>query len=205
MYYHTTIMVLFGLLKNPPKSSERAGLISPEEARETCIDSALRVAHMIRMHRTKWGIEYISATAMHWVAIALFTLLDNLNEPRSRGAFVELCFVARVFSRRWILAKGILRMIHITAKQMNIQLPTETDTLLDDFSSKVWDAGKDGRCFSSAYPNFILLSQRVSGLGGSFDDPIDMDEWLAKWDGEKKSTSDERQFEVIAGRLPPAA
>jgi hypothetical protein len=205
MYYHTTIMVLFGLLKNPPKSSERAGLISPEEARETCIDSALRVAHMIRMHRTKWGIEYISATAMHWVAIALFTLLDNLNEPRSRGAFVELCFVARVFSRRWILAKGILRMIHITAKQMNIQLPTETDTLLDDFSAKVWDAGKDGRCFSSAYPNFILLSQRVSGLGGSFDDPIDMDEWLAKWDGEKKSTSDGRQFEVIAGRLPPAA
>lgn len=205
MYYHTTIMVLFGLLKSPLKSPERARLISPEDARETCIDSALRVAHMIRMHRTKWSIEYISASAIHWVAIALFTLLDNLDESRSRDAFVDLCFVARLLSRRWLLAKGTLRMIQITAKQMNIQLPTETGSLLDDFSANVWEAGKDGRRFSSAYPNFILLYQRVSALGGSLDDPIDMDEWLAKWDGEKKSTPDGRQFEVIAGRLPPAA
>jgi hypothetical protein len=157
------------------------------------------------MHRTKWSIEYISATAMHWVAIALFTLLDNLDETRSRDAFIDLCFVARVLSRRWLLAKGILRMIQITAQQMSIQLPTETETLLDDFSANLWEADKDGRRFSSAYPNFILLAQRVSALGGSVDDPIDMDEWLAKWEGEKTSTPDGRQFEVIAGRLPPAA
>ncbi|CRG91696.1 C6 transcription factor, putative [Talaromyces islandicus] len=205
MYYHTTIMVLFGLLKTPLESSERTRLISPEEARETCIDSALQVAHMIRMHRTKWSIEYISAMAMHWVAIALFTLLDNLDEPRSRDAFVDLCFVARVFSRRWLLAKGILRMIQITAEKMNIQLPTETDTLLDDFSVNSWDVDKDARRLSSAYPNFILLAQRVSALGNTVDDPIDMDEWLAKWDGEKARTPDGRQFEIIAGLLPPCA
>ncbi|KAH8692094.1 hypothetical protein BGW36DRAFT_41532 [Talaromyces proteolyticus] len=202
MYYHSTIMVLFGFLKHPLKRPEQARIISPEHAREACIESALQIAQMIRSHRTKWGIEYISATAVYWVAVALFTLLDDLDNPNSRDAFIDLCFVARVFSRRWLVAKGILRMLQITANQMNIDFPVETDVLLDDFETNIWEAEKDGRRFSSAYPNLMLFLEGVPGFGSGMGNSIDMDELLAKWDGVKLENA--RQFEVIAGRGPPA-
>lgn len=84
--------------------------------------------------------------------MSLFTLLEELDDPVHRSAFVELCIIGRAFSRKWILTKGILRMLQVSAKQNEIVLPAETNALFLDFEQQMWEKG-DGERFSSLYPN----------------------------------------------------
>lgn len=185
MYYHATIVVLFGLLKNPYRYPVRPMTITPHEARETCVESALKIAQMIRLYRSKWSIEFISGTAVYWVSIALFVLLEELNNPFSRHAFIELCTAAKVLSKQWFVAKSILRMVQITARKMNIILPLETEPLFKDFETGTWHQERGRRRLSSAFPNFALLFQRVTGIGSALNDPIDLDQFLEKLDDIK--------------------
>lgn len=182
MYYHATIMVLFGLLKTPYRYPSRPMIITPNEARETCVESALQITQMIRIYRSKWGIDFISGTAVYWVSIALFVLLDELENPSNRRAFTDLCSVAKALSKQWFLMRGILRMLQITAKQMHISLPPETEPLLQDFEINLWRQESCRRRLSSAFPNFSLLFQRVTGIRGGLHEPIDLDRYLEKLD-----------------------
>lgn len=159
--------------------------ITPHEARETCVESALKIAQMIRLYRSKWSIEFISGTAVYWVSIALFVLLEELNNPFSRHAFIELCTAAKVLSKQWFVAKSILRMVQITARKMNIILPLETEPLFKDFETGTWHQERGRRRLSSAFPNFALLFQRVTGIGSALNDPIDLDQFLEKLDDIK--------------------
>jgi hypothetical protein len=197
MYYHATIMVLFGLLKTPYRYPSRPMTITPYEARETCVESALQITQMIRLYRLKWGIEFISGTAVYWVSIALFVLLDELENPSSRRAFIDLCSVAKVLSKQWFLMKSILRMLQITARQMHISLPPETDPLLQGFETSIWRQERDRRRLSSAFPNFSLMFQRVTGVGGGLHDPIDLDRYLEKLDEVSK-------LEIVHDRPAPS-
>lgn len=202
MYYHATIMVLFGLLKTSYRYPSRPMIIAPHEARETCVESALQVAQMIRLYRSKWGLEFISGTAVYWVSIALFVLLDELENPSNRRAFIDLCSTAKVLSKQWFLMKGILRMLQITARQKRISLPLETEHLLQDFETNMWRQDSGRRRLSSAFPNFSLLFQLVTGVRGGMHDPIDLDEYLEKLDEESK-LDDLSRLEIVHDR--PAA
>lgn len=199
MYYHGTIMVLFGFLKTSYRFPSRPMIITPHEARETCVESAHQIAQMIRLYRSKWGIEFISGTAVYWVSIALFVLLDELENPSHRRAFIDLCSMAKVLSRQWFLMKGILRMIQITARQMHISLPPETEPLLQDSEMNMWRQESGRRRLSSAFPNFALLFQRVTGVGGGLHDPIDLDEYLEKLDKVLK-LDDLSRLEIVHDR-----
>ncbi|KAL4935617.1 hypothetical protein BDV06DRAFT_206638 [Aspergillus oleicola] len=132
MVYHTVIIMLWGLLKKEssadtetednnandlakdptaPLKDPPASLISPFTAREKCISHALSIASILQTHRNKWSMNYISPTTIHWVSMSLFTLLEDLDSPLSRKAFIDLCVIARAFSRKWILTKGMLSMV----------------------------------------------------------------------------------------------
>lgn len=202
MYYHATIMVLFGLLKTSYRYPSRPMIITPNEARETCVESAHHIAQIIHLYRSKWGIELISGTSVYWISIALFVLLDELENPSHRRAFIELCSVAKVLSKQWFLMKGILRMLQITARQMHIILPPETEPLLQDFETDMWRQESGRRRLSSAFPNFSLLFQRVTGVGGDLHDPIDLDQYLEKLD-EVSKLEDMSRLEIVHDR--PAA
>ncbi|OKL58501.1 hypothetical protein UA08_06055 [Talaromyces atroroseus] len=189
MYYHATIMVFFGMLKSSHRYSTRPMTITPREARETCVESALKIAQMIRLYRSKWSIEFISGTAVYWVSIALFVLLEELDDPFSRRAFIDICSATKAFSKQWFLAKSILRMVQVTARKMNISLPPETESSLKDFETSIWQQERSRRRLSSAFPNFTLFFQRVTGIGGALNDPIDMDQFLEKSDDMKLKDS----------------
>ncbi|KAH2847874.1 hypothetical protein KXW36_007523, partial [Aspergillus fumigatus] len=162
LFYHTTVMQIFGLLK---ANHEHLDPASIQRARNICIESALRIAGLIGIHRDKWGIGRMA--------------LDALDSPdtRNRAAFIEMCIVARAFARRFPLAKGILRMIQLSANQMQVVLPAETDALFTDFETRSWE-GKDRHTFSTFYPNFA----RVVRQGAAREEDVSMDRFLEKWD-----------------------
>lgn len=111
---------------------------------------------------------------IHWVTLSMFTLLEDLDEEKSRDAFVILSIAAKAFTHRWSLGKGMLRSIQLTSKRMGIQLPPETDALFTDFEYS-WSS-EDREALSSQYPNFANSVKR-----GQVDE-IELDKFLAKFD-----------------------
>ncbi|KAF4170547.1 hypothetical protein CNMCM8694_004124 [Aspergillus lentulus] len=185
LFYHTTVMQIFGLLK---ANNEHLDPETIQSARNICIENALRIAHLIGIHRDKWGIGRMAPSTIQWLSIGMFTLLEALDSPdhRNRAAFIELCIVARAIARRFPLAKGILRMIQLSANQMQVVLPAETDALFTDFETRSWE-GKDRHTFSTFYPNFVTAVRQ----GAAREGDVSMDRFLEKWDSLAISDSKE--------------
>lgn len=175
MCYHTSVLQLYGCLKNLVAEGDHSSE-STSHARKMCLSSAREISSLIKVHRSKWGIDRMSATAIHWVSTSLFVLLEDLDNPENCGPFIDLCTVARAFSRRWTLSKGILRMVQITASQMGATLPDEVKALFLDFESECWE-GSGLYSFSSGYPNFATILKPGSAVEDS-----EMDQFLKRWD-----------------------
>ncbi|PWY90602.1 C6 transcription factor [Aspergillus sclerotioniger CBS 115572] len=175
MFYHTTVMQIFGFLRSNKEISLEAGLAG--YARELCLSSARRVAALLGVHRDKWGIDRMAPSTIQWCSIGMFTLMESLDTTANRNAFIELCIIARAFSRRFPLAKGILRMIQLSANQTQVVLPEETDALFTDFETLAWKE-RDAQEFSSFYPHFTTVVRQ----GSARKDDVDMDQFLTKWD-----------------------
>lgn len=107
---------------------------------------------------------------------SLFALLDDLLNAESRSSFIELCIVARALARRWTQARGILRMMQITAEQRGAPIPSEVRALLADFESQSWGSS-DREKLSSGYPNFATILRPDES-----SEDYEMDSFLAKWD-----------------------
>ncbi|PYH92151.1 hypothetical protein BO71DRAFT_400803 [Aspergillus ellipticus CBS 707.79] len=179
LFYHTTIMQIFGYLR-----INHSDPATGHHAHHLCLSSARRVATLLGIHRTNWGIDRMAPSTIQWCSVSLFTLLEALDTLENRNAFIEICVFARAFSRRWPLAKGILRMIQLSANHAQIGLPEETDVLFAEFESLAWKE-HDAHEFSSFYPHFISAVQRGPARQGNGD----MDRFLAKWDGLSISQS----------------
>ncbi|RAK74309.1 uncharacterized protein BO72DRAFT_516876 [Aspergillus fijiensis CBS 313.89] len=181
MLYHTVVIMLWGLLKKEdadPDSTETS-TISRETARGTCVAAALAIVDLLRTHRATWGPDYISPTTIHWVSMALFTLVEELDHGADRRtAFTELCVIARTFARKWTLMKGILRMLQVSAQKDGVALPSETQALFVDFSEKMWGPAQRER-FRSLYPNPSALAETG---GDRTREEAELDSFLEKWD-----------------------
>jgi hypothetical protein len=174
MFYHTSVLQIYCVVRNLTPEDDGSG--NAASAKEMCFLAAREISSLIGIHRTKWGIERMSSTAIHGVMASLFALLDDLVSAENRSAFIDLCTVARAFARRWTLARGILRMLQITAEQRDVPMPSEVGALFMDFESQSWER-KDREEISSGYPNFATVLRR----GRAVED-YEMDRFLEKWD-----------------------
>ncbi|PWY83610.1 hypothetical protein BO70DRAFT_386976 [Aspergillus heteromorphus CBS 117.55] len=164
LFYHTTVMQIFSYLR----ANHSTPSPPPYPPTKTiCLASARQVSHLLGLHRNNWGIDRMAPSTIQWCCISLFTLMDALDAAANRNAFIELCVFARAFSRRFPLAKGILRMIQLSATQAQVVLPEETDVLFADFESAAWKE-RDVQVFSSFYPHphFVSVVRRGRGRGG---------------------------------------
>ncbi|KAL5050973.1 hypothetical protein BDW71DRAFT_81063 [Aspergillus fruticulosus] len=175
LFYHTTVTHVFWFLQSYYLSKgehEEAAA-----ARNTTLDSARCVANLIDLHRQRWGIDCMAPCTIQWFTTALYTLLGALDSAENRIAFTELCTTARAFSRRYPFAKGVMRMLQLTARQMQVTLPEETDALFNSFSTETW-SDKDREGFSSFYPHW----ETVIRNGPTRQDDVVLDRFLQKCD-----------------------
>ncbi|KAL4995319.1 hypothetical protein BDV10DRAFT_174901 [Aspergillus recurvatus] len=184
LFYHTTVTHVFWFLQSYYLSNgehEEAA-----SARNTTLDNARCIANLIVLHRQRWGIDRMAPCTIQWFTTALYALLGALDSAENRVAFTELCTTARAFSRRYPFAKGVMRMLQLTAKQMQLTLPEETDALFSSFSAETW-SDKDREGFSSFYPHW----ETVIRNGPTRHDDVVLDRFLQKWD--KLTISDHEQ------------
>ncbi|KAL2812016.1 hypothetical protein BJX63DRAFT_433018 [Aspergillus granulosus] len=175
LFYHTTVIQLFWYFQ-----SYNSADLNPEaaaSARATTHLNARRITQLISIHRMRWGIDRMPPSTLQWITIGLFALLGALDSPANRTAFTELCTLLRAFSRRFPLAKGILRMLQLTAQNMDIVFPEETDVLFSAFTTETW-TDKDRESFSSLYPHLMSVIKN----GPTQRDDGSLDQFLQKWD-----------------------
>lgn len=146
-----------------------------QRAKDLCIESAREIGRLMDAYRDDWGFDRMPPVTVHWVTVSMFTLLHDMETEASREAFVSLSVAAKGFANRWLIGKAMLRLVQVTAKQMEVELPSETDALFIDFETRVW--GREDRAsLSSQYPNF------AHSMRGGESDEVEMDAFLAKFD-----------------------
>jgi hypothetical protein len=108
------------------------------------------------MHGRDFGFDRMYFVFAEGVALALFVLLTDLDSEQSAQAFFEAAVAARAASRRFLFAKGVMRMAHLTAVRTHINLPPRSKRLFKNFAEKSWRP-QDVNLFSSELPNVALM------------------------------------------------
>lgn len=141
MYNHAILTVVYGFLRARPlylpnpsalSSTVRDALMSPARAWAASLSSARKIAHLTLVHRAYWGSDRMPGATVHCIMAALFALLDNVDDPANRDAFISLTAAAAAFSRQWESPKNLLRNIQNIARQRDVALPPETGAFFLD-------------------------------------------------------------------------
>ncbi|KAJ5805842.1 uncharacterized protein N7503_003444 [Penicillium pulvis] len=177
MRYYTVILVMFGFVE---ANVIKGDLESKRRIKTLKLDAAYNIGTLINLFRLEWPAECVPGTAMQYCSVAMFTLLENLDDAQNKQVFVECFIVLRALARRWQLAKGILRLIQLTAMKMEAALPTEMENLFKDFEADLWKV-EDSRKFSSLYPNFSVAVNQQKG-SEYHQEEAELDRFLASWD-----------------------
>lgn len=176
MRYYTIILVMYGFVE----SSVKGDPATNSHIKALQLDAAHNIGTLISRFRIDWPVECVPGTARQYCSVAMFTLLENLDDVQNKEAFVNCFIVLRALARRWQLAKGILRLIQLTAIKTEAVLPMETQILFKNFEDDLWKVEDPGR-FSSLYPNFaVAVNQRKGSERHS--DEAELDRILASWD-----------------------
>ena len=185
MKYHAAIATIFGLIKPLPDPKDQ--VISIENARYLRQSAARNIRDLLNSHRCQWTTNWMPMNYAQYATVALFSLLEGLDDDENAAAFIDLCIILCALSRRWLLAKGMLRLIQLTARLKGIVLPSPTRSLFLEFGSKSWKQ-RDRKRFSSLYPNFAVTVQGEKSLGEA-----ELDSFLAKWDDLDLSSDTEEE------------
>ena len=177
MRYYTITLVMFGFVTPFIQESDQANRTRIRDLRSS---SAREICTILNNFRSRWPVEYMPMTSMQYSTVSMFTLMDNLDDVQNKQAFVGLFITLRALARRWQLAKGMLRIIQLTALKMEATLPTETQVLFKDFEAELWKA-EDRERFSSLYPNFAVSVNRKKGLETQVGE-AELDQFLKEWD-----------------------
>ncbi|KAL4905474.1 hypothetical protein BDW74DRAFT_152697 [Aspergillus multicolor] len=135
MHYHTVMAAVYGLFRGQPTCMLNSSALSPKlreamrfpvHAMNGCLSSARKIAQLTLVHRSNWGSDRMPGINVPYIVAALFSLLEGLDNPVNRDAFISLVVAAGTLSPRWPCAKGHLRNLQSTAQQRKIALPAET-------------------------------------------------------------------------------
>lgn len=125
-------------------------------AKDLCVNSAREIASLAAVHGRDFGFDRMYFVFAEGVALALFVLLTDLDAEPSAQAFFEAAVAVRAASRRFLCAKGVMRIAHLTAIHTQIDLPPRSKRLFKDFAEKSWRP-EDVALFSSELPNVALM------------------------------------------------
>ncbi|KAJ6111848.1 hypothetical protein N7523_007909 [Penicillium sp. IBT 18751x] len=173
MYWNQIIMSINGYVEKKGFQED----LDPREyqsVRNVRLAAARKIASLAEVHRAAWGYDRVTAGDIQSFSMAESTLLEDLDNPESQKAFVNLCIASKAAARRWPIGKAMLRAIQMAAKELGVTLPSETDALFSDLEGK-WTSRK-AEDISSLYPNFAIY------LRSKKNDEAELDRFLEKWD-----------------------
>lgn len=185
---------------NEPGSPEAKHIEpSPEVVSDLDKNSLLyakQAALAVRDYRETYGLKIILPYLLQGSALAAFTLLRHMkdrpeatsaDDPAMReldGAFEECFRVLLAGGFQMMQARGIMRMLCITAEAMKATLPAAIQEILALADGSVWQPA-DLYKIDSAYPNWAVACDHHGKRAGEFE----MDQMLRKWEMLRREDS----------------
>ncbi|KAJ5982542.1 hypothetical protein N7451_012642 [Penicillium sp. IBT 35674x] len=85
----------------------------------------------LNQFRSLWSVKFMSVESTHYAVVALFALLENLEDEQNIKAFEDILVSLRTFARRWPFATETYQLMQLTAAQ-KAKLPPATRILLSE-------------------------------------------------------------------------
>ncbi|CAD0114866.1 unnamed protein product, partial [Aureobasidium uvarum] len=158
----------------------------------TMSDRALATAHdhaaRLGSFRHHYGLKISPPYFVQANGVVCFTLLQNLDNPTSAAAFKEAfrCLLGAGMQLLW--ARGMARMLHLTAQNTGIRLPKAVETMLEAVADAAWTKS-DTEMLSSCWPNIAIAKDAKVGESVTMEDLIKKWEKLAVDEEEGKGES----------------
>jgi len=129
------------------------------------VSAATTVAHLMERQRLDWGVDHFPVIVIQPITLSAFALLDDLQCQESRSALISLCITIRAVSRRFKVAKGVLRALQTTAEEKKIRLPEETAQLFHEYERE----SPSGRADDTGDVGLAYLLEKWDDLDFDFD------------------------------------
>jgi hypothetical protein len=134
MYYYASLIAIFSFLQNT-QGTEKGEHSQYEHYGNVLLSSAREISHLMEIQCSTWGIQSFPSFGMEWVTSALFALLNDVDDPKSREALVNLFGTAALASRRWERGKDMLQAVRLAVEQRGMALLAEVSVSEDNQDS----------------------------------------------------------------------
>ncbi|KAI5209046.1 hypothetical protein E4T39_01043 [Aureobasidium subglaciale] len=143
--------------------------------RDRAIATAQDMAVKMGNFRHHYGLKIIPPYFVQANGVVCFTLLQDLSNPASAAAFKEAfrCLLGAGMQLLW--ARGMARMLHLTAQNTGIQLPKAIETMLEAVADTAWKKS-DTDMLSSCWPNYAIAKDAKIG------ESVMMGDLIKKWE-----------------------
>ncbi|KAL4804735.1 hypothetical protein BDV18DRAFT_142404 [Aspergillus unguis] len=141
VHYQSIMMSIYKVFRIHPLSVSklpdlstniREAITSPKRAWEACLSSARQLAQLTLVHRSNWGCDRMSPANLPGIMVALYVLLEALEEPVNRDGFTSLVVALGAYTRRCEITKFLLRNLKNTAREREAVLPPEIGAFFVD-------------------------------------------------------------------------
>lgn len=130
--------------------------------------SASTIAGLYKRYFHDYGLRNLTIWMPQTAISTAYMIIDDLDDPAVQDIFHDVCLVLTSISRRWLVMRGHVRMLFMTAKQNGTVMPDRTRQILSRVAMDTWMPGDHKHFDSSAYPNYALAKAedpRALGMG----------------------------------------
>ncbi|KAL4909833.1 hypothetical protein BDW74DRAFT_173320 [Aspergillus multicolor] len=111
LQYHIAILSVFGRRGAVNQQNTNIESTLSDNNKDICRTSAHEVCRLINAYHSQWPIDSLPVTYIHYISVALLTLLDLVPEAKNTDPFIDLAMALRALGRRWQMAKANIRLI----------------------------------------------------------------------------------------------
>ncbi|KAL8925817.1 MAG: hypothetical protein Q9208_003314 [Pyrenodesmia sp. 3 TL-2023] len=134
MFYQLLFVHLFRpFLKYKPGASPLPAHVSP---RKFCTHAAATISKLLRLYKRTYGLRQIVNLAVYITHTACTIHLLNLPEKNAVRDIVHGLKHLEEIAEGWLCARKTLRILSISARKWNVQLPEEAARLLEHTDAK---------------------------------------------------------------------
>ncbi len=134
MFYQLLFIHLFRpFLKYKPGASPLPAHVSP---RKFCTHAAATISKLLRLYKKTYGLRQIVNLAVYITHTAYTIHLLNLPEKNAVRDIVHGLKHLEEIAEGWLCARKTLRILSLSARKWNIQLPEEAARLLEHTDAK---------------------------------------------------------------------
>lgn len=131
-------------------------------ARTSIIENSKSVADLFRWLQNTIGLDYFGVAYGHAASVCALNLVEFLTVPGVLDMFQTMVVVISKVARRWLLCRGILKLLWITLQEQKLDVHLNAATLSLFRLNAIVNWGPDDHRMLEmcTYPNYAAITEK---------------------------------------------